>query len=342
MSTVLVTGGAGYIGSHVCMSLVEKGYKVYAIDSYVNSNEKTFAIINSNFKNNKIRYFHIDLAQSNQISNVFQSAIEQDSNIDSVIHLAGLKSVKQSLYDPLAYWNSNVKGTINLLHNMKKFNCNNIVFSSSATVYGNNYSFPISEDLAKNPISVYGRTKLTVEQILNDLFFSQKEIWRIANLRYFNPIGAHPSGLIGENSCKNSNNLFPKLCDVAYGKFDFLEIYGNNWSTRDGTPIRDYIHVMDIAEAHISALDFLIYNDPQIIDLNLGSGKGTSVLELINIFEIANNVKINYVFKKKREGDAPVYTASIEKAKNMINWEPSRNLFQMCKDGWSWYLKNLA
>lgn len=342
MLTVLVTGGAGYIGSHICMSLVEKGISVYAIDSYTNSDEKIFNIINNYFDSNKVKYFNIDIREKDAINKVFEHAILNNRKICSVIHLAGLKSVNESIIDPLKYWDFNVRGTINLLKTMQSFDCTNIVFSSTATIYGNDYSFPIKEDLKKNPISVYGSTKLAVEQILNDVYNSRNCEWRIAILRYFNPIGAHPSGLIGESPKSNKNNLFPKLCEVAYGISNNLEIYGNDWPTSDGTAIRDYIHIMDITDAHISVLDFLESGPPQVVELNLGSGEGTSVLQLIKIFEVSNNVKINYKFRKRRKGDAAFLTASIQKAKKVLNWEPLRSKKQMCKDGWNWYLKTLV
>ena len=342
MSSVLVTGGAGYIGSHICMSLVEKGFSVYALDSYTNSDQRIFNIINNCFDSNKIIYFNIDIRKKDELKKVFKHAIANNKRICAVIHLAGLKSVNESIIDPLKYWDFNVYGTINLLKTMESFNCTNIVFSSTATIYGNDYNFPIKEDFKKNPISVYGRTKLSVEQILNDLQNSENDKWRVAILRYFNPIGAHPTGLIGECSTSNKNNLFPKLCDVAHGRINKLEIYGNNWPTPDGTAIRDYVHIMDITDAHLSALDYLQRSQPQIINLNLGSGEGTSVLQLIKIFEVSNDVKINYIFKERRKGDSAYLTASIQKAKKVLNWEPLRTKNQMCKDGWNWYLKNLV
>ena len=342
MLSVLVTGGAGYVGSHICMSLVEKGLSVYAIDSYTNSDQKTFNIINNFFNSNKVKYFNVDIREKDEIAKVFKHALVNNRRICSVIHLAGLKSVNESITDPLKYWDFNVCGTINLLKTMLAFNCTNVVFSSTATIYGNDYNFPIKEDLKKNPISVYGRTKLTVEQILNNLQNSENHEWKIAILRYFNPIGAHPTGLIGEFSNRKTNNLFPKLCDVAHGRLKKLEIYGNDWPTPDGTAIRDYVHIMDITDAHLAALDYLESSEPQIVKLNLGSGEGTSVLELIKIFEVSNNVKINYEFKKRRKGDAAYLTASIQKAKKILDWEPLRTKNQMCTDGWNWYLKNLV
>ena len=341
MSSILVTGGAGYIGSHLCMALVEKGYKVYSIDSFINSQRKIFEIINSKYGLNSIFYLESDIRYINQIEDIFKLASSHGTPIKSVIHCAGLKSVSESFINPIKYWDFNVLGSINLFKVMEEFNCENIVFSSSATVYGNEYDYPIKEEFERNPISVYGKTKLTVENILSNLFYSKNNNWKIAILRYFNPIGSHKSGLLGE-SAKNNNNLFPKICDVAAGKRSILEIYGCDWPTFDGTPIRDYIHIMDLIDAHIKSLELLIKEKSQILNLNLGSGKGTSVIELIRSFEGANNIKINFTYKKRRNGDVPFLSASIKKAKKIINWEPKRSLNQMCEDGWKWYLKNLS
>ena len=271
---------------------------------------------------------------------LFLKAKEKGKPIEGVIHLAGLKSVEESIRKPLLYWDNNVIGTMNLLKIMQKFDCKTIVFSSSATIYGVVSSDPIDEKCNINPNNPYGHTKAAIEFMLKGIFESSKDKWRIANLRYFNPIGAHDSGLIGENPSDVPNNLFPIICNVAQGKFSELKIFGNDWPTLDGTCVRDYIHVMDLAEAHTRALDFLISNKAQLIDLNIGTGIGTSVLELLEKFSKVNNCSVPFSYSGRRQGDAPVVIANNNKAISVLNWKPKRNLEEMCKNGWEWKKNN--
>ena len=253
---------------------------------------------------------------------IFSKAIKDNNPIKGVIHFAGLKSVEESIKNPLLYWDVNVKGSISLFRVMELFNCNLIVFSSSATVYGNAKTIPIQETSYINPTNTYGHTKITTEYILQDIFISSKNKWKICNLRYFNPIGAHSSGLIGENPFTYPNNLFPIICGVVQGKYRKLSIFGNDWPTKDGTCIRDYIHVMDLAESHCHALEYLLTNKSQIITLNIGRGVGTSVLELMYTFEKVNNCEIPYDFTSKRSGDVPVLIANNKLSSLILNWKP--------------------
>ena len=306
MQTILVTGASGYIGSHTCLLLLNLGFEVYALDSYVNSYEYSLkSIINiSNVKKDKLHIFKGDIRDKKLLRNVFAQAKGNGNSIGSVIHFAGLKSVSASINKPIEYWDNNVNGSINLFNVMIENNCFTIVFSSSATVYGNTSKNKLKESSPINPINTYGNTKYFVEQILSTLFQSDKCKWRVANLRYFNPIGAHEHGYIGENPKKFPNNIFPLITKVASGEKKELEIFGNDWPTKDGTGVRDFIHVMDLAEGHIKAIKYLCSEKPQILNLNLGTGIGTSVLELINTFQKVNNVKIPHVFKSRRQETA--------------------------------------
>ncbi len=347
MKTILITGGAGYIGSHTCVNLLKKGYKLIVVDSFINSSslviDKIINLASESISNNTIKLQAIkgDIKDELFLDSIFNQAKSNNNQIDAVIHFAGLKSVNESKKFPLLYWDVNVNGTINLLKVMKSYKCRTIVFSSSATIYGPNAINPIKEDSVINPINPYGQTKAVVENILSDIYNSKPKLWRIANLRYFNPIGAHPSGIIGENPLGIPNNIFPYLCQVAIGKREKLKIFGNDWPTPDGTGIRDYIHVMDLADGHANALEHLFLKDAQIINLNLGTGKGTSVLELINTFEMVNSCKINYDFTDRRDGDGPASIANPSLAFKLINWKTKRDLKDMCKDGWEWQKKNI-
>ena len=251
-----------------------------------------------------------------------------------------LKAVEESINYPLRYFDFNVLSTINLLKIMEKFNCMKIVFSSSATIYGNYCEhFNIKENASINPINPYGETKVVIEKILENLFLSSNS-WSVSILRYFNPIGAHPSGLIGENPLGSPNNIFPIINEVASGVRQNLNIFGNDWDTPDGTGVRDYIHVMDLADGHVLALEYLFENVGEIIKLNLGTGKGTSVLELISVFESVNNLEIPYIFTQRRKGDVSRTVADIKLAKEKLNWLPIRDLKMMCRDGWKWKTLN--
>ena len=347
MCKILVTGGAGFIGSHTSLLLLEKGYELVIIDSLVNSSYSSIkkignikSKVNTPFSE-RIRFYNADLRDHFSIKNVFDIEFKNNTKIDAVIHFAGLKAVGESTLDPLRYWDFNVLSTVNLLKVMVQFECKTIIFSSSATIYESKGNNLINEETVVKPINPYGSTKATIEQILNDLFNSGVKDWRIANLRYFNPIGAHPSGLLGEDPLGKPNNIFPMILKVASGELDQLRIFGNDWDTLDGTGVRDYIHVLDLAEGHIRAFEFLKRNKPNIINLNLGTGIGTSVLELINTFQRVNDIKINYVFDKRRRGDKQYVVADSTKAQEILGWESKRSLEEMCKDGWNWQLKKI-
>lgn len=345
MKKILLTGGSGYIGSHTCLSLLEEGYEVLILDSLVNSNQKSIDQLKKICKNkginiaNKINFIKGDLRNKEFIDFVFQRAKNEDKPIEGVIHFAGLKAVAESQIYPLMYWDNNVKGSLNLIQSMKENDCKTIVFSSSATVYGESKEKLIKESSELKPINPYGTTKLVVENLLNDIVRVKSKGWRIAVLRYFNPIGAHYSGLIGENPLQKPNNIFPIIINSAFNNIS-LKIFGNDWPTKDGTCIRDYIHVMDLAEGHLKALNFLFKNESQIIKLNIGTGKGKSVLELIKTFEIVNKVKVPYEFDSRREGDAVMVVADNSKAKSILKWSPQRSLEDMCKSGWNWKCSN--
>ena len=341
MKTILVTGGTGFIGSHICVSLASSNYKIVVVDSNVNSSELSLKrvekiIYQRNLHSNDLIFCKGDLRDEKFLKNLFSQAYEKGYPIEGVIHLAGLKSVEESTANPILYWDNNLCGTINLLKIMDLFDCKTIVFSSSATIYGNSEISPLKESFEIKPCNPYGQTKASIELILDSIFKNSKNSWRIANLRYFNPIGAHESGLIGEDPLKKINNLFPYICLVANGKYDKLNIFGKNWPTHDGTGVRDYIHVMDLADAHTSSLNFLMNKNPQIVNLNIGTGIGTSVLELVNTFEKVNKCKIKYDFCDKRPGDVSILIADNKKAISLLNWKPKRDIKQMCIDGWKW------
>ncbi len=345
IKTVLVTGGAGYIGSNTCLYLIEQGYKVIIIDSLVNSSPVSLERIKLILKKNNpkklisLKFYEGTLNNKDFIDKVFFESLDQGNKIDAVVHFAGFKSVKESIQNPFLYWQNNVCGTINLVSVMNKYNCNKIVFSSSATIYKANNNL-IKENCEKEPINPYGNTKRVNEQFLLDVFKSQSQKWSVINLRYFNPIGAHPSGFIGESPKGEPNNIFPIIIKVAFEEKEYLEVFGNNWPTSDGTCIRDYIHITDLAQGHIQALNFLDENEAIEFSINLGTGKGTSVLELIKIFEETNQVKLRYIFGERREGDLPSLVADNSFAKKLLNWAPKKSISDMCKDGWNWKLKN--
>ena len=345
MPNILVTGGTGYIGSHTTFILLKRGYDVVILDSNINSSPNVIdkihqtCDINNIDSKNRLSFVKGDLRDYKLLENIFRNGIDIGKPIKGVIHFAGLKSVSDSVHNPLLYWDSNLNSSINLLKVMEKFSCKTIVFSSSATVYGKSNKKKIDEISEIKPINAYGRTKYAIETLLNDIFLGDKNSWRIANLRYFNPIGAHPSGLIGEEPLGIPNNLFPILLNVAAGKTQCLKIFGNDWNTEDGTCVRDYIHVMDLADAHIKTLEFIFSKAPNIYNLNLGTGIGTSVLELINIFKEVNNIKIPYIFTSRRKGDAEKIVANNDLAKKLLNWYPKFDIKKMCFDGWKWYKK---
>ncbi len=346
MKTILVTGGTGFIGSHTCLLLLEKGYEVFVFDSFFNSSSKVLEKVLLILKRsgidatNKIHLIRGDLRNKRELEEIFQIGLKFQKKIEAVIHFAGLKSVSDSISDPISYWENNVKGTINLLQVMEKFECRNIVFSSSATVYKSKLDKLLNEDDICEPINPYGNTKLTIERILNDLHKNRSSSWRIASLRYFNPVGAHKLGLIGENPLGKANNIYPQITRVAVGKQKEIKIFGSDWPTPDGTGIRDYIHVMDLAEGHLSALKYLSKEKNQITTFNLGTGKGTSVLDIIRTFEKINMVKIPFSFQQRRIGDSAFVVADNSLAKSILNWQPKRSIEEICRDGWNWQHKN--
>jgi len=346
MKRILITGGAGFIGSHTSLALLEKGFDLVILDSLVNSKidvieniKKITSLKNKNLKN-KIEFFKSDLRDKDCIYDIFKKAKSELRSIDAVIHFAGLKAVAESVEKPFKYWDVNVKGSLNLFSVMEMFECKTIVFSSSATVYGKSNKFYLSEDDAINPINPYGKTKAAIENILSDIFKGPSRNWRIANLRYFNPVGAHPSGLIGEDPIGVPNNIFPIINLVAKGKQEVLKIYGNDWETRDGTCLRDYIHVMDVANGHIKTLEYLMHFDETFINMNLGTGKATSVMELVNIFQEVNKVKLPFKIVERRKGDLSICVADNTLIKEKLAWFPEKNLAEMCKDSWNRSLFN--
>ena len=346
MHRILVTGGAGFIGSHTCLVLLKNGFEIIVLDSFINSSERSLERVqqilsNEKFNCNlKIKIIKGDVRDKNIIEDLFLEAINEFKPINAVLHFAGLKAVEESFNLPLDYWDTNICGTINLLKVMKKYNCKTIVFSSTAAIYKRSDNTYLNEDSDIKPINPYGITKHNVEQILRNLFDNDSKNWRIACLRYFNPIGAHESGLLGEFSSSIPNNIFPYINLVAFGKIKELKIFGKDWPTSDGTCIRDYIHVMDLAEGHLEALKYIYEGEPKFITLNLGTGIGTSVMQLINTFSRVNKVNVPFSFTEKRKGDECSVIADNALAKKLLGWSTKRNLIDMCKDGWNWQLKN--
>ena len=339
MKKILVTGGTGFIGSHTCLLLLERGYKVVIVDSLVNSSKKAIKQINKIYRkknctnNNILNFYKGDLRDKKFLENIFQEGIISNEPIDGVIHFAGLKSVQESVLNPLAYWDSNVISSLRLLETMDKFLCRNFVFSSSATVYGLWDKEFLDEKLPLFPSNPYGKTKQAIENILIDKFNASND-WKIINMRYFNPIGAHCSGMIGEDPKGSPNNLFPILLQVANKEIDYLRIFGDDWETEDGTCVRDYIHVSELAEGHIKALEHLNNSAPKILSFNVGTGLGTSVLDLVNTFENTIKIKIPYKITSRRDGDIKRIVANNFKLKTILGWSPKIKINQMCIDGW--------
>ena len=337
MDTVLITGGCGYIGSHTCVSLIENKYNILIIDSHINSFENSFNNIKKvleqkGLKNNEqIKYIRGDIRNKVWLDKIFNDFDKLEQPIKFVIHFAGLKSIFSSIKFPLEYWELNINSTLTLLAVMQKYQCFSLIFSSSATVYKAQGSKLLKETDELRPATPYGKTKLCIEQVLKDLYDSNKE-WRIANLRYFNPVGAHPSGLLEENPKTKAPNLFPEILRVIRGDKKKFLVYGKDWPTHDGTCIRDFIHVMDLAEAHIATLDFLIKNKPQYISINIGTGKGNSILKVIKTFQEIKGIDFAYDFVDRRLGDQPFVVAENKLALELLEWAPTRDLVDMCKD----------
>jgi len=322
---ILITGGLGYIGSHTIIELYTNGHEVIVYDNLDNSSINVIERVQNIIKDDII-FIEGDIRDKNKLTEVFEKY-----NISSVIHFAGLKSVGESVNEPLKYYDNNVNGSMVLFSVMKKYKCKNIVFSSSATVYGDPSSVPIKEDfpvgLTTNP---YGTSKYIIERILEDLYISDNE-WNITILRYFNPIGAHKSGLLGDNPNGIPNNLMPYIVQVASGEREYLNIFGDDYDTHDGTGIRDYIHVIDLADAHVKAIE----NMNKLLILNIGTGNGYSVLDVLKTFETINKIIIPYKIVPRRPGDIAECYASNNLAKEKIGWVPKRNLDEMCKDAWN-------
>jgi UDP-glucose 4-epimerase len=329
MTYILVTGGLGFIGSHTVLELLDKLYKIIIIDNLSNRSKDILKVLKN------IIFFPIDIRNRIQLENLFVKY-----RISAVIHFAALKAVSESIMSPLQYYDNNICGTMNLLEIMKKYDCKKIIFSSSATVYGEN-NYPVTEDspVGNGVTNPYGKTKYIIEQILGDLYNSDKS-WAITILRYFNPIGAHPSGLLGENPNDTPNNLFPYLLKVGAKKLPVLTIFGNDYETEDGTCVRDFIHVVDLARAHVKALEQISEDQPKLRIYNLGTGKGTSVKELISIFEKVNNVVLEKKYAGRREGDLPYIYANTEKANKELDWQCIYTLEDMCKHGYNYALAN--
>ncbi len=341
---VLLTGGSGFIGSHIALLLLEKGYDVFILDSFVNSSPNVIYAIKTYLDSKNLNYnlktINGDIRDKKILDKIFQDSAKESNPIQAVVHLAGLKSVSESFADPLHYWHVNVCGTQNLLTSMKENECFSIVFSSSATVYGLTDSIPIAEDHKISPINPYGNTKVAIENMLYDLYKSNTNAWRICSLRYFNPVGAHPSGLIGEDPTGIPNNLFPYITQVAIGRRNHLNVFGDNWNTSDGSGVRDYIHIMDLSDGHIDAMDYLSSKESCLEFINLGSGNGYSVFQIISQFELCTGIEIPFLIQKRREGDVAKSFADISKAKELLGWVPKRSLNDICFDGWNWQSKN--
>ncbi|MCI8747955.1 MAG: UDP-glucose 4-epimerase GalE [Lachnospiraceae bacterium] len=331
MDNILVTGGTGFIGSHTVVELLNAGYNVVVLDNLVNSSKESLERIKK-ITGKSVKFYEDDLLDMEALQNIFEK-----ENISSVIHFAGLKAVGESCQIPLAYFNNNITGTINLVMAMEKYNVKSLVFSSSATVYGKPESVPIREDFPLSVSNPYGRTKLIIEDMLRDIYKADKS-WDIALLRYFNPIGAHESGEIGESPNGIPNNLLPYVAKVAIGELEAVNVFGDDYDTPDGTGVRDYIHVADLAEGHIKALEKLSTH-PGLVTYNLGTGKGYSVLDIIHNFEKACGKEIPYKITDRRPGDIDMCYADPEKAKKELGWEAKRDIDKMCEDAWRWQSK---
>ncbi len=330
--SILITGGAGYIGSHTCIELLNSGYDVIVVDNFSNSKRESLNRVQQ-ITGKKLILYELDLLNRGGLENVFI-----ENTFDAVIHFAGLKSVGESVQIPLKYFHNNITGTLILCEVMQKYNIKKIVFSSSATVYGMKNTSPLTEDLPLSTTNPYGRTKLMIEQMLKDVFMADNS-WSIALLRYFNPIGAHVSGRIGEDPNGIPNNLMPYITQVAVGKRDKLSIFGSDYNTHDGTGVRDYIHVVDLAKGHLKALE-KVSNTTGVEAYNLGTGVGYSVLDVVYNFEKATGKKIPYILTDRRPGDVDTCYADPTKAKNELGWVAEMSLEDMCRDSWRWQFNN--
>ena len=330
---ILVTGGAGYIGSHTCVELLNAGYDIVVLDNFSNSKKAVLDRI-TELTGKRFPFYKADIRYSEQLVNMFQN-----ENIEAVIHFAGLKAVGESCEKPLEYYDNNIAGTVKLLKVMSAFGCKKFVFSSSATVYGSKNVSPLKEDMETGGVTnPYGRTKLMIEKILADLYESDKE-WSIERLRYFNPIGAHESGRIGEDPSGIPNNLMPYITQVAVGKRPYLNVFGDDYDTPDGTGVRDYIHVVDLAKGHIVAVEQAL-KETGLFTYNLGTGVGYSVLDVVNAFEKASRQKIEYKICPRRPGDVATCYSDPSKALKELGWKTEFDLERMCTDSWRWQKNN--
>ncbi len=325
---ILITGGTGYIGSHTCIELINAGYEVVIFDNFSNSSKESLRRVEK-IVNKSIPFIEGDIRSKNDLQKVFDTY-----TIDSVIHFAGLKAVGESVGNPLKYYDNNVSGTVTLCSVMKENSCKSIIFSSSATVYGDPHSVPIKEDFPLSATNPYGRSKLIIEEILRDIYVSDNS-WKIVLLRYFNPIGAHISGSIGEDPNGIPNNLMPFITQTAVGKLKHLNIFGDDYDTHDGTGVRDYIHVVDLAQGHLKALNKL-KDFKEVMTFNLGTGIGYSVKDMINSFESVSKKKINAKIAPRRAGDIAKCYADSSYAKEILGWEAKKDINDMCKDSWRW------
>ncbi len=332
MSTILVTGGAGYIGSHTVLEILSRGDEVIVVDNLSNSSLESLRRVEELTGKHPV-FYEIDLLDPQALAAPFLN-----HTIDAVIHFAGLKAVGESVEIPLTYYQNNLTGTLNLLEEMKSNGVKRLVFSSSATVYGDPSSVPITEEFPVSATNPYGRSKLIIEEMLGDLSVSDPE-WDIALLRYFNPVGAHISGRIGEDPRGIPNNLMPYISQVAVGQLEMLSVYGDDYPTSDGTGVRDYIHVVDLAQGHLKALDHLM-TKPGLVTVNLGTGYGFSVLEMLKAFEAASGKSVAYRIVDRRKGDIAACYADTQKAFKVLGWKATRGLKEMCDDAWRWQSKN--
>lgn len=331
---ILVTGGAGFIGSHTCVELLNAGYEIVVVDNYYNANPKSLERVKE-LTGKDFKSYECDIRDSEGMDKIFK-----ENKIDAVIHFAGLKAVGESCQKPIEYYDNNIGGTLKLCDVMRNNGCKNIVFSSSATVYGTKNVSPLKETMktggTTNP---YGTTKYMIEIILEDIYKSDNE-WNVTLLRYFNPIGAHGSGRIGENPSGIPNNLMPYITQVAIGKRPYLSVYGNDYDTPDGTCIRDYIHVVDLADGHVKAVNNILDGKKGVQIFNLGTGKGYSVLDIVKAFSKAYGKELPYKIAPRRPGDLAVCFSDPSKAKEVLGWEAKRGIDDMCRDSWNWQSKN--
>ena len=334
MSKILVTGGAGFIGSHTCVELLNAGYEIVVVDNLYNSSEKSLDRVRE-LTGKDFAFYPFDIRDKENMQKIFD-----DNKIDACIHFAGLKAVGESCQKPLEYYDNNIGGTLALCEVMKNNGCKKIVFSSSATVYGTDNVSPLKESMktggTTNP---YGTTKYMIEIILDD-FHKGDSDWAVTLLRYFNPIGAHKSGRIGENPNGIPNNLMPYITQVAVGKLPCLNVFGDDYNTHDGTGVRDYIHVVDLALGHVKAVEKILKDEPKVNVYNLGTGNGYSVLDIVKAFEQASGQKINYKIAPRRPGDLDTCYSDASKALNELGWKAERDLLEMCEDSWRWQSNN--